>query len=186
MAEERRPYGLGLLLGRFQTLHNGHIDMVSQALGVCETVGIFVGSSQESGTSKNPFSYELRKEMLRRVLGDRVVICPLKDIGVGNNSTWGDYVLDSSIEAFGKIPDLMVSGKENRRVEWLSSDRGLQIAELIVPKTIEVSASMMREFLIHDEKEAWQEYAPKEIWDLYDQLRDAVLKSMDHTETSSL
>lgn len=179
-------YELGLLLGRFQTLHQGHVDMISQALKICDRVGIFIGSAQEEGTSKNPFSYEFRKEMLQRVFGDRIEVMPLKDIGVGNNSTWGDYVLDSSVEAFGKIPDLMVSGKEGRRVEWLSSERGLAIAELIVPKTIDVSASMMREFLIQDDQTSWQQYAPKAIWDLYQVSREQVLESLEHTETMSL
>ena len=59
-----KPYKLGILVGRFQTIHAGHEKMVNTALQLCEQVGIFVGSSQEALTSKNPFSYEIREEML--------------------------------------------------------------------------------------------------------------------------
>lgn len=186
MIETNRPFPLGILLGRFQTLHKGHVDMIERALAVCDRVGIFVGSAQESGTSKNPFSFELRKQMLERVFGDRIAVLPLKDIGVGNNSTWGDYVLDNAEKVFGRLPDLFISGKENRRTEWLMSDRGVKIAELIIPKTIEISATVMRQFLIDGEKEAWQQYAPEEIWPMFDILREAVLLSKGNNETQSI
>ena len=50
-----KPFALGILVGRFQTLHAGHQQMIETALSLCDQVGIFVGSSQESGTQKNPF-----------------------------------------------------------------------------------------------------------------------------------
>ena len=105
-----KAFKLGIIVGRFQTFHTGHKYMVDKACAVCDRVGILVGSSQESGTLKNPFSYEMRREMLKKVFGDRVRIEPLPDIGVGNNSKWGDYVLQNVQRRFGKAPDLLVSG----------------------------------------------------------------------------
>ena len=49
-----KPYNSGIIVGRFQTFHNGHKDMIDRAVELCEEVGIFIGSSQESGTFKNP------------------------------------------------------------------------------------------------------------------------------------
>ena len=92
--------------------------MVNTALQLCEQVGIFVGSSQEALTSKNPFSYEIREELLHAVFGDAIRVYPLPDIGVGNNSRWGEYVLRNVLERFGMMPDLLVSGKESRRLDW--------------------------------------------------------------------
>ena len=109
---EEKPFRLGLVVGRFQTLHTGHEDMIRKAIALCDRVGLFVGSSQESGTFKNPFSYELRREMLTDVFGSNVCVYPLPDIGVGNNAKWGDYVLGQVAERFGRLPDLVVSGKE--------------------------------------------------------------------------
>ncbi len=62
-----KPFDLGVMVGRFQTLHTGHVYMIEKAVAVCERVGIFVGSSQESGTSKNPYTYEQWKFIRCRI-----------------------------------------------------------------------------------------------------------------------
>ena len=83
---QNKPYKFGILVGRFQTIHAGHEFMVNKAVSLCDNVGLFVGSSQESRTFKNPFTYEERCDMLKTVFGDSVLVYPLPDIGVGNNS----------------------------------------------------------------------------------------------------
>ena len=181
-----KPYRLGLWVGRFQTLHSGHTDMINRAIELCDKVGIFVGSSNESGTSKNPFSYETREDMLKTVFGNEVFVFPLPDIGVGNNSTWGDYVLKNVVDRFGEMPDLLVSGKEARRVSWFDSVDGASIAELYIPKTIEISATEMRDFLINDDCESWKKYTDSKLWGKYEKLRQEVLLSKDNSETHSI
>lgn len=181
-----KPYRLGILVGRFQTLHSGHTDMINRAIELCDKVGIFVGSSNESGTSKNPFSYETREDMLKTVFGNEVFVFPLPDIGVGNNSTWGDYVLKNVVDRFGEMPDLLVSGKEARRVSWFDSVDGALIAELYIPKTIEISATEMRDFLINDDCESWKKYTDSKLWGKYEKLRQEVLLSKDNSETHSI
>lgn len=181
-----KPYRLGILVGRFQTLHSGHTDMINRAIELCDKVGIFVGSSNESGTSKNPFSYETREDMLKTVFGNEVFVFPLPDIGVGNNSTWGDYVLKNVVDRFGEMPDLLVSGKEARRVSWFDSVDGASIAELYIPKTIEISATEMRDFLINDDCESWKKYTDSKLWGKYEKMRQEVLLSKDNSETHSI
>ena len=148
-----KPYKLGFLVGRFQPLHSGHEDMINRAVELCDRVGVLIGSSNESGTSKNPFTYETREEMLKTVFGDSICVCSLPDIGVGNNSTWGDYVLKNVVDRFGEMPELLISGKEARRVSWFDSVEGASIAELYIPKTIDISASQMREHFIDNDVE---------------------------------
>lgn len=181
-----KPFELGVMVGRFQTFHLGHEYMIEKAVAVCERVGIFVGSSQESGTAKNPYTYEQREQMLRAVFGDRIEIFPLPDIGVGNNSKWGDYVLENVRSRFGKAPDLLVSGKEERRVSWFDSVEGVSVAELYVPKIIDISATAMRSFLVDGDLEAWKQYTNPALWDSYEALRDAVLMSKDNLDTQSI
>lgn len=183
---EKKPFSLGILVGRFQTLHSGHEMMVNTAVALCDEVGIFVGSSQESGTNKNPYSYALRAEMLHRVFGDAVRVCPLPDIGVGNTSAWGDYVIENVEKQFGRLPDLLVSGKESRRLDWFDSVNGLRIAELYIPKTIEISASQMRGFLIADDRAQWEAYVSPALREMYPELREAVLASKDNLNTQSI
>ena len=181
-----KPYKLGITVGRFQTFHNGHKDMIDKAIELCEDVGVFVGSSQEAGTSKNPFSYEFREHLLKTVYGDKLRIYPLPDIGVGNNSEWGDYVLENVIDRFGKIPDLLVSGKESRRIDWFDSVKGLSIAELYIPKTVDISATQMREFFVNGDYDSWKEFSPQQLWNEFESMRQTVLSSQKKTETSSI
>lgn len=182
---EEKAFELGVLVGRFQTLHTGHAYMIAKAVQLCRRVGIFVGSSQESGTAKNPYDYETRERMLRRLCPEAEVF-PLPDIGVGNNSVWGDYVLSNIVERFGREPDLMISGKEDRRSGWFDSARGLNAAELYVPKVIDISATEMRGFMINNDLEQWRKYTPQVLWEEYEMLRSAVLTSMHNTETASM
>lgn len=183
---ESKPYQLGIIVGRFQTLHLGHEDMILKAMELCEQVGVFVGSSQEHGTEKNPFSYDIREQMIKTVFPSGLAVFPLPDIGVGNNHKWGEYVLEQVISRCGRQPDLLVSGKEERRIDWFSGEAGKQIAELYIPKSIEISASQMRDFLLHDAQKEWQSYVNPQLYPLYSQYRSLVLQAQNHPETQSI
>lgn len=181
-----KAYKLGIILGRFQTFHKGHQAMIDKAIALCDKVGVFIGSSQESGTNKNPFSYEMRESILKTIYGDSIRICPLPDIGVGNNSKWGDYVLANVREKVGEAPDLLVSGKEERRVDWFDSVNGLLIAELYIPKTIDISASQMRELLVRNDFDTWKEFCDARLWERFPEMRRIVLASYENTKTDSI
>lgn len=181
-----KPYKLGIIVGRFQTFHAGHEEIIRKAVAVCQQVAIFVGSSQESGTAKNPFSYQMRESILKKVFGNEVNIYPLPDIGVGNNSKWGDYVLENVYNRCGMAPELIVSGKEERRISWLDSEQGKKVAEMYIPKTIEVSATQMRNYLINGEFEQWKKYTNPNLWDEYDTLRNIVNSCKDNLDTASM
>ena len=183
---DKKAFELGIIVGRFQAFHKGHEFIIDKAVELCSTVGIFIGSSQESGTYKNPFTYKTREKIIRRIYGDKVEINPLPDIGVGNNSIWGEYVLKNTKECFGKAPDLLVSGKEERRVDWFDGIEGVSASELYVPKIIDISATQMREFFISGNNEEWKKYTNKKLWDLYNTLRAEVVASKDNLKTESL
>ena len=180
------PFELGIIVGRFQSFHRGHEYIIDKAVEICDTVGIFIGSSQEYGTFKNPFSYETRKRILGKVYGDKVVVHPLPDIGVGNNSAWGEYVLKNTVECFGKAPDMLVSGKEERRLDWFDGIEGISASELYVPKIIDISATEMREFFLNGNVEEWKKYTNKKLWSEFEPLRAEVVASRDNMETSSI
>lgn len=175
-----------MVVGRFQIIHKGHVMMIETARRLCRRCAVFVGSSQESGTEKNPLSFEERQALLRLVFGDGIEIFPLPDIGVGNNPQWGEYVLEKARAALGGLPDLVVSGKEGRRSSWYESKCGDSVAELFVPKTLEISASKMREFLISDDRASFERFSPEELREKYDFLRAAVINSAGKTNTNSI
>ncbi len=164
-------------------LHLGHSEMIQTAIELCDRVGIFVGSSQESGTQKNPFDYEKRKEFLFRCFGNRIEVYPLPDIHIGNNAAWGDYVLLSAKEKMDALPDLFISGEERRRDSWFNDDA---IDELFIPKTIDISASQMTRFLLDDDRKSWEQFIHPALRDSYDEYRNAALLYKDNLSTDSL
>ena len=181
-----KPFKTGIVVGRFQTFHKGHEFIIDKAVELCENVGILIGSSQESGTLKNPFTYETRERILKTIYGNSVEVRPLPDIGVGNNSKWGEYVLESYNREFKAFPDLLVSGKEDRRIDWFDGAVGITVAELYVPKTIDISATKMREFFINGTVEEWKSYTNEKLWEDYEKLRAEVLAAKDNLATASL
>ena len=181
-----KPFELGLLVGRFQTFHTGHETMVRTALALCENVGVLIGSSQEHGTLKNPFTWETRAALLQKVFGGEIMLAPLPDIGVGNTAKWGEYVLQNAETRFGRLPDLLVSGKEKRRIDWFDSAPGALVAELYIPKTVEISASQMRAYFLENDFENWKRFMNPVLWDSFEPLRAEMLAARGHTETKSV
>ncbi len=179
-----KTYKLGLLVGRFQALHLGHERMIRDAAALCERVAVFIGSSQESGTQKNPFSYETREKMLKTVFGDSIEVYPLPDAGLGNNSLWGQYVLEKVTAACGRKPDLFITGREERRVSWFEDAE--DISKLIIPKVIEASATQMREYLISGDETAWRALTPAPLHPMFGELRRTTLSAQQNDTTQSI
>ncbi len=147
-------YDNGLVLGRFQGLHKGHQALIDTALKNCRKVLVFVGSSNKSGTVRNPFTYELRESMIRELYGDRITIAPLPDIGVGDVSAWGDYLLKTGREAIGEDICAIVCGNERKYHLWFPDKPDLSLVKLDRAE-IPISASELRSFILKDDYRAF-------------------------------
>lgn len=62
----------GLIIGRFQPFHLGHLDTVLRIVAERGSAKIAVGSAQYSATPENPFTYEERERMIRAALAGEV------------------------------------------------------------------------------------------------------------------
>lgn len=79
---------------RIQPLHKGHTFIINKMCEDFKNVIVCVGSTNVSD-KWNPWSFEVRKEMLKNIYGDRIKIVQLADIGTQEGSTdWVDYVID--------------------------------------------------------------------------------------------
>lgn len=58
---------IALVLGRFQPLHIGHVHLIEEACKIGRVVVVLIGSSYAPRTIKNPFTFEERVEMIKRV-----------------------------------------------------------------------------------------------------------------------
>lgn len=82
----------GVIIGRFQPFHNGHLLLIRQILRECNEVLIVVGSAQQNYTFANPFTAGERILMIRKSLIEggvdisKIIIIPLVDID--DNAMW--------------------------------------------------------------------------------------------------
>lgn len=83
-----------------QTLHEGHVVLLSHMAMACEVGIVAIGSVGKHGTDGHPFTFEQRKEMVQAVFGDRFKFLPLNDIDASaDNGEWIGYVLKKAAGA---------------------------------------------------------------------------------------
>ena len=86
----------GLLIGRMQPVHKGHISVILDTLKEVDELIIGIGSAEKSHTNSNPFTGGERILMLTKALREynidtsRYYIIPLEDISC--NSLWVGHV----------------------------------------------------------------------------------------------
>ncbi|HEX5338688.1 MAG TPA: bifunctional nicotinamide-nucleotide adenylyltransferase/Nudix hydroxylase [Gallionella sp.] len=80
-------------IGRFQPLHNGHLDVLRRALDKADKVVVVTGSGRRARNIKNPFSDSERAQMIAASVkamdesaAERLVFCPVRDYY--NNDKW--------------------------------------------------------------------------------------------------
>ena len=82
---------IGILVGRFQPLHKGHIEAIEFAENNSDKLYIIVGSAEKSNQKRNPFTFEERKKMIELAIIDRklhesITIVPIND--ANNHTEW--------------------------------------------------------------------------------------------------
>ncbi|MBI5697191.1 MAG: nicotinamide-nucleotide adenylyltransferase [Thaumarchaeota archaeon] len=94
----------GLLIGRFQPFHLGHLAAVKFALTQVDNLAIGIGSSNRFNEKRNPFSAEERKEMISSSLDssdlEKIKIYFVPD--VNDHEKW-TYQVDSIIPKYDVV-----------------------------------------------------------------------------------
>lgn len=171
-----KPYDVGFICGRFQTFHKGHEKLVETGLMLCDRLLIFIGSSQENGTERNPFNITTREKMLKEIYGDsdNIMIYGLPDLTDENDirPEWGSYLLEKIDRYIYKKPELMVYGNDESRSAWFSRDDLSGMTELIINRSdLPISATMVREHMIFDRRKEWMQLVNPKLHKMYDELR---------------
>ena len=176
----RMIYDTGLIVGRFQTFHKGHQSLVETALKLCDRVIVLVGSAQESGTERNPFNVATRMNVIRECYPDkdRVQIYALPDLTNENDITtdWGRFVLDNVDRYIYKVPEIMIYGNDEARSRWFDLNDIKDTGEFIIPRSrLPISATMLREMMVKDERREWMKWVDPKLHKMYDSLRAELL-----------
>ena len=84
---------VGLVIGRFQPLHNGHVALIQKAMDDNDVVLVLVGSQNKLTDYRNPFDIETRLELLKEHFAqyDKMYFKGMDDYP--NNEQWVEDVI---------------------------------------------------------------------------------------------
>lgn len=178
-----KSFKTGLMVGRFQHIHLGHEKLINIGLDLCETFVIFVSSSDKLEEFRNPYNIDYRISLIKKIYykevkEKRLIILPLKDLTCEEDLTplWGNYVINEFEKNIGISPQCIIYGKDKNIDKCFSKDTVKNITEIFVDrKTIEISATKMRSYLINNDIANWKKYSNDIIYNEYDNLRDKLL-----------
>jgi nicotinamide-nucleotide adenylyltransferase len=147
-------YKRGLIIGRFQPFHNGHLHLVRQTLEECEELIIVIGSAQFNFLYKDPFTAGERIEMIHDSLISKEInncnffLIPL--VNFENNACWLEY-LKSMVPKF----EIIYSG--NEYVCYLSK-KDIIVKEPIFVNKIKYNGENIRKLIVDNKK--WDNLVP--------------------------
>ena len=153
----------GLLIGRFQPFHLGHLEAVNFALNKVENLWIGIGSSNKYNEKKNPFSADERRKMITLSVGDsiitRIKIFDIPD--VDDHEKW-TYSIDKIVPEY----NLVFSNDEFTKT--LFEKREMNVVPVVLKDRGKFSGTNIRE-LIADDKN-WQDLVPQGTRKVLDNL----------------
>jgi nicotinamide-nucleotide adenylyltransferase len=150
----------GLMLGRFQPFHNGHLALTKQILSECDELVIIIGSAQFNFIEKDPFSAGERVLMIHETLKEaeidlsRCYIIPVANDE--NNARWLAY-LRSMAPPF----DVLYSGNDFVKYLARSQDSAIAIEAPLFAQVNEYNGTNIRH-LMQDGK-PWEHLVPPAV-----------------------
>ena len=144
----------GLLIGRFQPFHLGHLDALRFALSKVDRLWIGLGSSNRPLQKNNPFSAEERKEMILSSIDEsmksRIQIYFIPDLE--NHIKWIEFI-DTLVPKF----DTVFTNDELTR--HLYSKRDVEVLSIPFVKRDILSGTNIRDMIISDQ--TWEDLVPE-------------------------
>ena len=144
----------GLLIGRFQPFHLGHLDALQFALSKVDKLWVGLGSSNLPSQKDNPFSAEQRQEMILssidETMKEKISIYFIPDLD--NHIKWIEKI-DTIVPKF----DIIFSNDE--LTKHLYSKRNIQVTTIPFLKRDKLSGTHIRDLIISDQK--WNDLVPE-------------------------
>ena len=153
----------GLLIGRFQPFHLGHLDAMLFGLSRVENLFICIGSSDKSNERKNPFSAKERREMIvtsiEPSIADRIKIFDVPD--VGDHEKW-TFEIDKTVPKY----DIVFTNDEFTRT--LFEKREISVISVILKDREKFSGTSIRNLIADDRN--WRDLVPQGTRNVLDNI----------------
>ena len=172
----------GILIGRMQPVHNGHMQIIDKILEEVDEIIIGIGSAQLSHEIKNPFTAGERIVMMNQALSERGIdssryyIIPMQDINF--NAVWVSHVKMLT-------PPFSIVYSGNPLVKQLFKEEGYDVKQPPLYDRLQLSGSEVRKRILNDLN--WKELVPKATVNLLDEIKGIErLKNLAVKEISDL
>jgi len=153
----------GLLIGRFQPFHLGHLDAVLFGLSRTENLFVCIGSSNKSNERRNPFSAEERTEMIissiESSMIDRLKIFDIPD--VDNHEKW-TFEIDQIVPKY----DVVFTNDEFTKT--LFEKRKIDVIPVVLKDREKLSGTNIRDLITDDNN--WQDMVPRGTGKVLDKI----------------
>jgi len=182
-------FDLGVVCGRFGHEQIGHKSLFDWGLKLCRRLYIIVGSAQERGTLRNPFSVETRIDVIKAtypgINEPRLVVSGLNDMTneLDVNEEWGKYLKSHIEDKMHKFANLMIYGNDEFRSKWFAGEDLVNTAEMVIPRSaIPVSGTQVRGLLTIDAESEWQKCTPELVHFMYQRLRAELMEVSEYRQ----
>ena len=144
----------GLLIGRFQPFHLGHLEALKFALSKVDKLWIGIGSSNKPSEKQNPFSADERKQMILSSIDEsistRIQIFDIPDLD--NHEKWIENI--STI-----VPKFDVVFTNDDLTKFLYSKRGFKVISVPFTNRDVLSGTNIRDKISSNQK--WEDLVPQ-------------------------
>lgn len=172
----------GILIGRMQPVHNGHMQVIKKILEEVDEIIIGIGSAQLSHELKDPFTAGERIVMVSQALADadvdpsRYYIIPMQDINF--NALWVSHVKMIT-------PPFSIVYSGNSLVKQLFSEEGFEVRQPPLYDRLHLSGTEVRKRILNDSN--WEELVPEATVKLIQEI-DGIerLKNLSVKEISDI
>ena len=172
----------GILIGRMQPIHNGHMQVIKKILEEVDEIIIGIGSAQLSHEAKDPFTAGERIVMISQSLAEEGIepskyyIIPMQDINF--NAVWVSHVKMLT-------PPFSIVYSGNSLVKQLFSEEGFEVRQPPLYDRLHLSGTEVRRRILGDEN--WQELVPSAAVDVINEINGVErIKNLSIKEISDI
>ena len=107
-----------------------------------------------------------------------ILVRKINDLTNENDLTpeWGRYVIKTAEQYLNEKLECIIYGKDKNIFKCFDKEDVKNISEILVDrKSLEISATKMREYMINDDYDNWKKYANTNIYERYEELRNILI-----------
>lgn len=178
---EQQKTNYGVILARFQPIHNGHLALIEKACNENDKVLVLIGSIDKMN-KRNPIPWTIRRDMVvkalkERGLSEKVEVKELSDLSdeSHNDHEWGFYLYSNIVSLINQANfSIYYSDGFEIITSWFPGFilRNNVSLSLLARNATEsgISATQIREMIMKDDEEL-KKWVPSCVYENKEQIK---------------